>query len=219
MNVFQYFLLFIVYAFFGWFLEVLNALIRQKKFINRGFLIGPYCPIYGVGGVLITLVLTRYHHDPIALFIMALVMCAVLEYLTSYLMEKIFKARWWDYSSKKFNINGRICLETMIVFGLGGCFTIYVANPLVIPIITSFNPIITNIVAITLLILFLFDLIVSFKIIANFKKAAFNFPKKDSTEEITKFVKEILAKKNIYTRRLMNAFPKVEAYIKKKKKD
>ena len=113
-----YFLLFIIYAVIGWCMEVICKLIQYKKFVDRGFLIGPYCPIYGVGALLITFFLNKYVQDPVVLFVMAVVVCGILEYLTSYFMEKIYHARWWDYSSKKFNINGRICLSNLIAFGI-----------------------------------------------------------------------------------------------------
>ena len=112
-NVSVYFILFIIYAMIGWCIEIINGLIQTKKFVNRGFLI--------------TLLLSKYYNDPIVLFFMGIAVCGILEYLTSYIMEKIFKARWWDYSKRKFNINGRICLETIIPFGLLGCFIIYIS--------------------------------------------------------------------------------------------
>ena len=101
-----YFLLFMIYAVAGWIMEVTCKLIQYKRFINRGFLIGPYCPIYGYGALLITFLLGRYKYDALVLFVMAIVVCGTLEYLTSLVMEKMFKARWWDYSQRKFNING-----------------------------------------------------------------------------------------------------------------
>ena len=115
-----YFLLFISYSILGWLMEVTVKYFQFRRFINRGFLIGPYCPIYGWGAILITLLLKKYIDDPIALFALGMMLCAILEYFASYLLEKTFKARWWDYSNQKFNINGRICLKTMIVFGLLG---------------------------------------------------------------------------------------------------
>ncbi len=89
-----YFLLFIIYAVIGWCMEVICKLIQYKKFVDRGFLIGPYCPIYGVGALLITFFLNKYVQDPVVLFVMAVVVCGILEYLTSYFMEKIYHARW-----------------------------------------------------------------------------------------------------------------------------
>ena len=208
----QYFLLFMIYSIAGWLLEVTCKLIEYKRFINRGFLIGPYCPIYGWGAVAITLLLYRYSYDPLILFFMTLLTCSVLEYATSWVMEKVFKARWWDYSKRKFNINGRICLETIIPFGLLGCFIIYISNPFFINLINKMNKNTINIIAIVLLVIFITDFIISFFIISRLRKTAKEVNEKnsgDNTEEITKKVKEILTNKSILDRRLINAFPKI----------
>ena len=86
-NVSVYFILFIIYAMIGWCIEIINGLIQTKKFVNRGFLIGPYCPIYGVGGILITLLLSKYYNDPIVLFFMGIAVCGILEYFDGKLPE------------------------------------------------------------------------------------------------------------------------------------
>ena len=104
----NYFLLFYVCSILGWLLEVACKYQQFHRFINRGFLIGPYCPIYGFGAVCICLALSRFTHDPAAVFSLAMIICGTLEYITSYAMEKLFHARWWDYSSKPFNLNGRV---------------------------------------------------------------------------------------------------------------
>ena len=116
----KYVLLFFTYSIFGWIMEVILSIIQRKKLINRGFLIGPYCPIYGIGVILITIFLAKYKEDRIITFVMSILICGTLEYFTSYFMEKIFHARWWDYSNKKMNINGRICLIFCIVWGVLG---------------------------------------------------------------------------------------------------
>lgn len=214
MSLSQYFLMFIIYAMFGWLIEIINGWIRDHKFVNRGFLVGPYCPIYGVGAVAITLFLNQYHDKPITLFVMAVVLCAVLEYITSYLMEKLFKARWWDYSKRKYNINGRICLETMIPFGLLGCFIIYVSNPLVYKLFALCSPSITNIIAVILLVLFLIDFTISMHIITSFRKSAITFFSKDNTEEISRMVKDTLDNaRGLINNRLVKAFPNVKAKL------
>lgn len=125
----NYILLFFVTAMLGWVMEVVCKLIQFHRFINRGFLIGPYCPIYGFGSVLITLLLSRYAESPVVVFLMGMIICGTLEYLTSYLMEKLFHARWWDYSQKRFNLNGRVCANTLIPFGLLGLGIIYGVKP------------------------------------------------------------------------------------------
>lgn len=99
-----YVLVFFIYAFAGWIMETTSISIRNKKFVNRGFLIGPVCPIYGYGVVLVSLLLQKYQNDIIVTFFMSIIICGFLEYFTSYFMEIIFKARWWDYSQRKFNI-------------------------------------------------------------------------------------------------------------------
>ena len=204
--IYKYILLFFIYSILGWLMEVLCYFIEHHKFVNRGFFIGPYCPIYGCGGLLIIFLLNSYVDDFKVLFIMTIVLCSVLEYFTSYLMETLFKARWWDYSDKKFNLNGRICLETIIPFGIMGCLVIYVLNPFFSGIISSLPEFIFKFTAISIAILFIIDNIVSFKVISNLKFAYLTL-RKDNTEEITKKVKETLIKKNSFTKRLVDAFP------------
>ena len=204
-----YFLLFITYAFLGWILEGAEQIIQRKKLVNRGFLIGPYCPIYGWGGLAITIILKKYLDDPLALFLFALLICAVLEYLTSYVMEKLFKARWWDYSSKKFNINGRICLEMIIPFGILGMIISYITNPFFFGIYELINETGLHIITGIIFIIFLTDNIISTKVISNVEIEGEKFAK-DNTEEITRKVKEVLFNKDWLTRRLIKAYPNLK---------
>lgn len=209
------FLLFIIYSFLGWVMEIINTLIIEKKFVNRGFLIGPYCPIYGVGALTITFLLDKYTEDPVALFVMAIVICCTLEYFTSYIMEKIFGTRWWDYSNRKFNINGRICLETAVLFGMLGLLLTYIINPIFTNILTVVPEFIITILFFIILLLFVLDFSVSFKIIANIDKIKLKVDK-DSTEELTRIVKDSLLNASILNRRLVKAFPRFEiSHIKK----
>ena len=211
------FLLFIIYSFIGWCLEVILVLLTKKKFINRGFLIGPYCPIYGIGSLLVIYLLNNYLYEPITLFILSIVICSVIEYSVSLILEKLFKTSWWDYTNKKFNINGRICLETMIPFGIGCMCIMYIVNPFITNIIGSIPTNILDIIAIVIFIIFLTDIIISLKIIINFRDIS-NNAKVDSTEKVTKYVKKILLEKRnaLYTR-FINAFPNMKI-IKIKRK-
>lgn len=204
-----YFLLFISYAFLGWCMEVICKLIQTKKFINRGFLIGPYCPIYGWGALAITILLKRYIQDPIALFIMSVIICSIIEYFTSYFMEKRYHARWWDYSNKKFNINGRICLETMIPFGILGMIIMYIINPFLYDIYQNIPQLIVNISTFALLSIFIIDSIISSNVISSLNVEG-NKLIRDNTEEITEKVKQILRDKSWLHRRLMNAYPELK---------
>lgn len=203
------FLLFITYSFIGWCMEVGCKLVELKKFINRGFLIGPYCPIYGWGCILIIILHNKYTNDPLVLFIMAIVICSILEYFTSYFMEKLFKARWWDYSRRKFNINGRICLETMIPFGLLGCLIMYFVNPFFVSIYSKIPSNILIIISSVLFTIFLTDNIISYTIMFKMKIPKIKISK-DSTEEITEYVRSILAKRSFLYKRLMKAYPNMK---------
>ena len=204
-----YFLLFITYSIVGWTIEVVRQIIKLKRFINRGFLIGPYCPIYGFGAVAMTIILKKYLEDPIVLFVLALVICSILEYSTSYIMEKIFKARWWDYSNRKYNINGRICLETMIPFGLLGVVMSYILNPFFFEVFEQIPTSILNVITIILFVVFTIDLIISSEVISSVQIEGRKFAK-DNTEEITRKVKEALLNKDWLTRRLINAYPNIK---------
>ncbi len=228
MYYYEYFLLFLIYSSIGWILEVLCKLFEEKRFINRGFLIGPYCPIYGWGCMLITILLKKYYYDPIVLFFMAIIICSFLEYFTSLIMEKIFKVRWWDYSNRRFNINGRICLETMVPFGLLSLLIMYIVNPFFIKSVMLIPNKICFVISLILFIIYIIDNIISIKVIFNLKGIIQNV-KKDSTELIREKVRKIINEKNILNRRLFKAFPHIEfkivkfkdikKYINKKRKN
>lgn len=204
-----YILLFFTYAILGWLMEVGCKLVETKKFINRGFLIGPYCPIYGWGAIIITLLLNKYLPDPLVLFIMSIVICSIIEYATSYFMEKIYHARWWDYSRRKYNINGRICLETMIPFGILGVLIMYFANPFFTGIYEKIPEIALTVICSFLVIVFLIDNIISSHIISTIKFEGIK-AEKDNTKEITEKVKQILQSKSFLHKRLINAFPDIK---------
>lgn len=206
-----YVLVFFIYAFAGWIMETISISIRNKKFVNRGFLIGPVCPIYGYGVVLVSLLLQKYQNDIIVTFFMSIIICGFLEYFTSYFMEIIFKARWWDYSQRKFNINGRICLETLIPFGIAGTFILYIANPFIMKYINMIPELGLHIFTVVFLLIYVTDMIVSFKIILNLKEMTKEF--KDNTIEISTKVKKIIRKKLFLYRRLARAFPKIQNNI------
>jgi len=201
----KYIILFALYSFFGWIFECIVVYFYTKKVMNRGFLIGPCCPIYGFGSLAIVIFLSRYKNDPIVLFTMTTIICSTLEYFTSWIMEKLFKARWWDYSDKKYHINGRICLTNAIAFGVLGLLVVNLIQPLFNKYLALLSIKAIKIIGITLLVLYLIDITISFKIINSFKKTASSI-KKDNTEEITKKVKEkLLAMGGLY-KRLVSAF-------------
>lgn len=219
-----YILFFFVYSFLGWCLEVICKLITEKRFINRGILIGPICPIYGYGVLIMTLFFRKYLNDPITLFILIIVSCSILEYFTSYFLEKVYHTRWWDYSTKKFNINGRICLETMIPFGILGLLIMNYMNPIVFNLLNILPNYLIYILSTILLITYIIDNIISCKIIYNIQKLSKEIQskqiiKKDDTERITRLVRKQIEKSmKLLDRRLIHAFPHLEMLKFKKKK-
>ena len=178
-----YFLLMIIYSVLGWIMEIITVYFYRKKISNRGFLIGPYCPIYGTSATLMIILLARYKEDIITLFIMAFIICSVIEYLTSLFMEKIFKARWWDYSGRLLNVDGRVCLANSFAFGILGVLLLYFINPFIISIINKIPIPILSVVTIIILIVFITDCIISFKVVFNLNKATITL-RKDYTDEI-----------------------------------
>ena len=124
-------LYFIIYSFLGWCCETVYCSILQKKFVNRGFLYGPLCPIYGCGALLVLYLLRDVRASILPLFLSGMVVTTILEYLTSVLLEKLFHMKWWDYSAMPFNINGRVCLLNSCEFGALSVFVVMVLHPAV----------------------------------------------------------------------------------------
>ena len=127
--------MFYFYAFLGWCTEVLFHAVRHGKFVNRGFLNGPVCPIYGFGVVSIIVLLTPLQDHFLLLFLGAVVLTSTLEYITGWSLEKIFHARWWDYRQNKFNLQGYICLEFSLLWGLAATLIMRVIHPVVYALI------------------------------------------------------------------------------------
>ncbi len=206
-------LCFFIYSILGWICEVFYTKFQDKAWINRGFLIGPYCPIYGIA-CLIMIIFFNKHEDIISIFLKIILICGILEYFTSYIFEKIFNARWWDYSEKKFNINGRICLETLLLFGIAGVIFVYFINPFTIKILKMIPNFLISIIDIILIIIFVLDIIISSKIILKFRKFTKKNIKLDRTVEISKLVRKKLIENSKKLKRLIKAFPHLKAKIK-----
>ena len=132
MEISYYIVFFMVYSFLGWVYEsTLCSIVKYQKLINRGYLLGPYCPIYGVGAVVNWIILGDKMNltNGVQIFVIAMVVSLTIEYLTSYLMEQMFHVTWWDYSDIPFNINGRICLYGGLLFGVVNVVLIKIIQP------------------------------------------------------------------------------------------
>lgn len=125
----DYTIMFFIFSFIGWIWEVGLHMVQKHEFVNRGTLYGPWLPIYGVGGIMIIFCLSRFRNDWFKLFLMSMLLCGVVEYLTSFLLDIINNTHYWSYKSKFMNLNGRICISGLVAFGLGGLFGVYIGGP------------------------------------------------------------------------------------------
>ena len=166
-SVLDYIFYFFFYSFIGWFFESCYCSIRPKKWVNRGFLRGPICPIYGTGGLVMMVCLLPLRHitrnlylNELLIFIAGAVLCDIVEFMTSYIMEKLFNARWWDYSNKKFNIQGRICLTHTFYWGTCSCLFVFILEPIMnLYIVGQVSESSRNILTYIFLTVFAFDLL------------------------------------------------------------
>ncbi|GAA0070842.1 putative ABC transporter permease [Clostridium sardiniense] len=149
---------FTIYSFLGWVAETIYCFIIDKKFTYRGFLYGPVCPIYGFGGVIVIKFLHGIGNNPIKVFLGGMILASVLEYITSYVLEKLFHMKWWDYSTYKFNINGRVCLKNSIFFGLLALFIVEILEPMLRDSVSSIPSSIIYPVSTIIIIIFIIDL-------------------------------------------------------------
>lgn len=190
-----YFIWFIIYSFIGWVYEVIVCSIQEKKFVNRGFLNGPYCPIYGVGALLIVLLLGSIE-NVFLLFIIGAVLTCSIEYFTSWLMEKLFHARWWDYSDMPANINGRVCLPIAIVFGTMSVVLIKFVHPFISSLTSELSSSTVQYVALALLVIFVIDMVHTLTRLIDFEARV---------KELSVHLKNM----NLQERRIIKAFPKL----------
>jgi len=204
------FLTFFSYSVFGWLVECIFCTVVDKKLTyDRGFLLGPYCPIYGWGALYMYLFLTKYKEDPFILCVMTMVGTTILEYFTSYMMEKLFHARWWDYSNRKFNIEGRVCLLNSFLFGVLGLAFTYVIHPSYSLFLEGISDHILIIIAISFFAIYFIDNIISFIILAKLKIQVRGI-RKDSTSEIDHQIRSFISNHNFFMKRLFNAFPHIQ---------
>ncbi len=204
------FSLFMFYSILGYIVEIICCSIYNKKIIlNRGFLIGPYLPIYGVSCIAMDLLLVKYEDDLIVLAIMSMLICSIIEFVTSYILEKIFKVRWWDYSQRRFNIEGRICLFNSFLFGLGGLLLVRVINPFIKSIILGFSKTWVIIISLIIMLLFITDIVISVITLSKIKILSHKYCDHDATDDIKKRFNETLKKNSFLLTKLLNAFPKI----------
>lgn len=152
---------FFFYGFVGWCIEVAFAAVKQRKFVNRGFLNGPICPIYGIGVGCVVQILDAYTHNLALLYLMSVIVVTTLEWMTGFLLEKMFHRKWWDYSKMPLNLNGYVCLLFSLIWGVGCVVIVRWIHPFICKIF-SFIPIwLGSIVEVILLVWLAADLYVT----------------------------------------------------------
>ena len=204
-------LLFFIYGFAGWCMEVSLKYRQYHRFINRGFLTGPLLPIYGSGVVLITIVvgnLSSMESGLVMTFTLSFLICGVVEYLTSLVLEKIFHARWWDYSTKPMNLHGRVWIGNLILFGLAGVAIMHISNPVIYKILARIPLQTREVIAVVLLAIVSADFVVSFFVL-KLVKVGVDSSEADNTEEISKEVRLLLTNRSYFHKRFADAYPEV----------
>lgn len=154
-------LFFFLFSYIGWVWEGFFVGLRYGEFINRGFLNGPWLPIYGVGCVLMIVLLTRFQKNPFAIFAGSFAVCGIAEYVTSVGLEVLFHQRWWDYSDCFMNLQGRVCVQTLIPFGIVGIVVVCIAAPFIEKIIKKIPTWLQKTICVLLIIAFIADLVFS----------------------------------------------------------
>lgn len=157
-NLMTYFL---IYSFLGWVLESIYKTVLEKKLVNSGFLYGPVCPIYGFGALIMLIFLKSYSSNVVLLFCIGFFILSIWEYIVGLLLEKAFKTKYWDYSGKKFNINGRVCLLNSCFWGILCVIFIKLVHPPIENIVMQVQRELLVYNNILLLSIFIIDLIFS----------------------------------------------------------
>lgn len=210
------FSLFLAYSFTGWLWEsTVCSLTNYGKLINRGFLNGPYCPIYGCGGLLAVHLLSELEH-PAARFLASGTLCCALEYATSWGMEKLFHARWWDYSEKPFNLNGRIYLNGFLAFGAASALLVDWIDPALRKRMNTVPPMIIELTAGAAWLAFAADSVITLAGVTGLEEKL-QAAEETLEAELEKLpvaehahaAYETLQRLNAQQRRMLSAFPKL----------
>lgn len=169
-SFYQTALLFFVYSFLGWCVEVAFVAITLRKVQNRGFLNGPVCPIYGVGMMGVLMLLSPVKKSWILLFFGGMIICSAVELFGGWILDKIFHMRWWDYSDQKLNIGGYICLKFSIMWGIAVMFAVKFVHPPIFMVVNKMPKLLGIILICLFVIAFVVDMIVTLKKLIGIKK-------------------------------------------------
>ena len=208
----DYIFIFFIFSVIGWLIEVSLKSIQFHRFINRGFLVGPYCPIYGLGALLIVMSnewMGKYDSSNSIIFLNSVLICGFVEYFVSYFLEKFYHARWWDYTNRPMNLHGRIWIGNLILFGIGGLSIVNIFNPLFLSLFHELDLRYREIIGIFIALLMLSDYIVSY-FVMKLIKLNVEKSKADNTDDIKNEIRLLVKDKNVLYNRFINAYPDVK---------
>lgn len=206
---------FILFSVIGYVAEMITCAIVEKRWTNRGFFCGPIIPIYGVGSLALIWVLSPFKESIILVALLGMIITTTLEYLTSYVLEKIFHNKWWDYKKEKYNINGRICLKNSILFAIGTPIILRVIDPYVSGLLRQIKDPVLYFIAGIIFIIFLLDVIYSCVVAYNLRHRLIVVEnlKNEKLARIPGMLERMLKSRlrgmTKYPKRLLNAFPDI----------
>lgn len=231
MTFLYYAFYFVLYSFAGWICETIYCSALVKKFVNRGFLSGPFCPIYGFGALSVILILQPLVKEKISIenfvivFLVGMIVTTALEYLTAVLLEKLFHAKWWDYSKDRFNIKGRICLKNSVMFGIMSALLMLFIHPAVEKLTAAVPEYLLLAVELAVGAELIYDLINTVRKLLKLNGAIEELLKiqadieqkirtgiDEKAAELKERMNAIEAKYAKSNRRLLKAFPKIHSY-------
>lgn len=207
--------LFITYSFFGWILETVLVTLRKKKIVNRGFLNGPFCMIYGITAVIITVSLTAIRNDLFFLFLGSMIYATVTEFVAGKFLEKFYHGRWWDYSKKRWNFDGYVCLSHSLFWGVLGTAVVRWINPLMLRFYEANIAVVMHVTLWVLMLLILLDIVGTTAALTGGKKrpAIYDEPNRRMARVAAVLRKKIF---EIVERRILRAYP-LEAEVPRQK--
>lgn len=210
MTLYEILLVFFIYGFLGWCTEVAFAAVKQKKFVNRGFLNGPLCPIYGIGVITVVVILEPYTGNLVALYFLSALLVTALEWVTGILLEKIFHHKWWDYSEVPMNIGGYVCIPFSIIWGAACVVIVKCIHPLVYKLVSLIPVWLDMILLVIMCVLLIADVCVTVAGILNLNHRLNKM--KELAEELHRLSNQI--GENIY-QNMMDGLEKQEQAKKK----
>jgi len=204
-----------IYSFIGWCVEVCAAAVQKKKFINRGFVSGPLCPIYGTGAVAFAVFLPELRTNPFFLFLGGAILASFIEFVTGALLEKLFHKKWWDYSGIRFNFEGYICVRYSLLWGVFALILTYFINPAFAVLIHMIPQLLGVIALWVLAVLLVLDMVGTTLAIRGMQKQLEQISQlTGGIEQVSRLLENAITRKII--RRMEKAFPAISTETLKK---